>query len=89
MSDDTDTTPAALPSTIPPPKETPTEQALMRAFLRLDGKLDKVLEMLGSLTLLTEDVRAGQTAIEDRVSAIEAIPHTTTILPPPNGELDG
>lgn len=83
---DTDRT-DGLPSTIPPPPESPGEQAALASFLRLDGKLDKVLEMLGRLTLLAEDVLGGQEELRTRVSALEAIqPHRATIAPPaPNG----
>lgn len=88
MSNDTDRT-SSLPSTIPPPPETPGEQALMQAFLRIEKKFDRVLEMLGKLTLLVEDVHGAQSVLSDRVAALEAIPPRPTILPPANGSLDG
>lgn len=81
---DTDRT-DRLPDTEPPAPLGAGERALMDSFLLLDLKLDKVLEMLGNIVLLVEDVRAAQTVHEDRIGALEAIPPRPTMLPPANG----
>lgn len=78
------------PDTIKPPPIQPGEQALMDAFLQLDRKMERVLEMLGNMYALQLEDRRERADILDRIAALEAIPPPRpTILPPNNGHADG
>lgn len=74
-----------LPSTNPPPPETEEQRAAEKAFVRSDAKMDRVLEMLDRLTLLVEDVFAGQEEMKTRLAALEQIPSKARAetIPPP------
>lgn len=89
MSDTTD--PPSMPSTLPPPKMTASEQAAIDALVLIDAKIDRLTDHVQRLSLLAEDVfaaveedRVERRGMRDRIAALERIP-PVTMLPPPNG----
>jgi hypothetical protein len=78
-----------LPSTLPPP---PNEAAEAAAVGLVHGKLDRALSMLEKMYLMMLEDKEDRQQIRDRLDALEAIPppgRLLTIVPPPNGSMDG